>query len=236
MYNVSKDKLKNSSKHLMVISAIATLLITAMGLTSTTNANAFNFGLESKDITEGGIDTDSLFSCVGAAIACINTNQDNNNVVANNSEETPIPEEPGTLTVTKEVACRSNGGNPSDTEVCNFASASSNFPGPEDYPITVTGDNPNPSNFPGSSTGTAVTINPGEYEITEELASTSALQAELTATSIITTTTVTGDCTPNLGPNQNFISAQGTMTSGGSQECTIINTVTINGGDVPAQG
>ena len=42
------------------------------------NANAFNFGLISDDINTGSIDTDSLFSCVGAAITCINSNQDNN--------------------------------------------------------------------------------------------------------------------------------------------------------------
>jgi tellurite resistance protein TehA-like permease len=39
-----KDGLKKSTKHLMMISAIATLLITVMGITTTTNANAFNFG------------------------------------------------------------------------------------------------------------------------------------------------------------------------------------------------
>ncbi|TVP41416.1 hypothetical protein [Candidatus Nitrosocosmicus arcticus] len=97
----------------------------------------------------------------------------------------------------------------------------------------MTGNDPNPSDFPGSSTGTPVAIGPGAYDITEDLASTGALQAELSATSIITTTTATGDCTANLGPNQNFLSASGTMTSGGSQECTLINTVTINGGTVP---
>ena len=68
-----------------------------MGSTTTMNANAFNFGLKSNDVNSGSIDTDSLFSCVGAAIQCINTNQDNNNEVANNTAvalptTTPIPD------------------------------------------------------------------------------------------------------------------------------------------------
>ncbi len=236
MYKGSRDTLKKSTKHLMVVSTIATLLITAMSLASTTNANAFNFGLLSKDDNLGSIDTNSLFSCVGAAINCVNENEENNNVIANNSEETPIPpppEEPGTLTVIKEVECESNNGDPSNTAVCDFAEASANFPESSEYPISVTGNNPDPSDFPGSATGTPVEIGPGAYDITEDLASTNALQGELGATSIITTTDASGDCTPNFGPNQNFLSASGTMTSGGSQTCTLVNTVTINGGTVP---
>lgn len=82
---------KKSLKPLLTISAIATLLIAAMSLTSTTNANAFNFGLKSEDINDGSIDTDSLFSCVGAAINCLNTNQNNNNEIANNTAVVPGP-------------------------------------------------------------------------------------------------------------------------------------------------
>ncbi|CAN5856854.1 hypothetical protein BH23THE1_BH23THE1_31470 [soil metagenome] len=64
----------------MAISVIATLLIAAMGTTATNmNASAFNFGLKSKDINDGSISTNSLFSCVGAAINCVNTNEGNNN-------------------------------------------------------------------------------------------------------------------------------------------------------------
>jgi hypothetical protein len=79
------NTLKKSLMSVMVFSVIATLLIAAMGSTTTTMANAFNFGLKSNDVNSGSIDTDSLFSCVGAAIQCINTNQDNNNELANNT-------------------------------------------------------------------------------------------------------------------------------------------------------
>ena len=46
--------------------------------------NALDLGLLSKDINLGSIDTNSLFSCVGAAITCVNENEDNNNVITNN--------------------------------------------------------------------------------------------------------------------------------------------------------
>jgi hypothetical protein len=86
MNKFNKHTVKKSIKPLMMISVVATLLIAAMGTTTTNmNASAFNFGLKSKDTNSGSISTDSLFSCVGAAINCVNTNQDNNNVVANNT-------------------------------------------------------------------------------------------------------------------------------------------------------
>jgi hypothetical protein len=99
---------KKSLKPLLTISAIATLLIAAMSLTATTNANAFNFGLKSKDVNTGSIDTDSLFSCVGAAINCVNTNQDNNNVVTDNTVVAvpgPEPEPPIDADCEAGIAC-----------------------------------------------------------------------------------------------------------------------------------
>lgn len=82
---------------IMIFYVIATLLIAAMDSTTTTIANVFNFGLDSNDVNSGSINTNSLFSCVGAAIHCINTNQDNNEEVANNTAaalpiSTPIPD------------------------------------------------------------------------------------------------------------------------------------------------
>lgn len=116
---------------------------------------------------------------------------------------------------------------------CAFDVTSANLHDPEDYPITVTGNSPSPYDFPGSSTGTPVTIGAGAYDVTGELASTAAIQQELGATSVITTTTAAGDCTPNFGPNINFLSDADTMASGGSQEYTLINPVIINGREVP---
>ncbi len=72
-----------------MISATATLLMVTIGITTTMNANALNFGLISEDNNTGSVDTDSLFSYIGAAITCINSNQDNNNIFTNDTSEAP---------------------------------------------------------------------------------------------------------------------------------------------------
>lgn len=72
-----------------MISATATLLMVTIGIATTMNANALNFGLISEDNNTGSVDTDSLFSYIGAAITCINSNQDNNNIFTNDTSEAP---------------------------------------------------------------------------------------------------------------------------------------------------
>ena len=178
------------------------------------NSSALDLGLISKDINLGSIDTDSLFSCVGAAITCVNENEGNNNVITNNGT-VPPPGEPDGLTVFKEVECEES---PADGDVCAFVVTSANFPDSSDYQIHVTGNGPAPADFNGQSTGTLVDISPGNYVVSEGLASTGALQAELQGpnTSIITSTTATGDCIPNFNVNNIFADATGTMTSGDS--------------------
>ena len=42
---------------------------------------------------------------------------------------------------------------------------------PSDFTITVSGNNPTPSSFAGSSSGTTITLNPGRYSVTENLLS-----------------------------------------------------------------
>ncbi len=227
MFNKKKPKTSPSDvKFAFMVAAIASVLVMGIGLSSTQS-----FG------TMAGLDIAREFSqsadCFGIANDC-----GNDNSVTNNNNNNPPSTEPGTLTVAKEVECDSNAGAPTDGDVCAYAQNSASFPelsfpDPSDYTITVAGNNPDPSDFQGSSTGTDVTIEPGAYTVTEELASTSALQAELSAASVITTTTATGDCTPNFGPTQNFLSATGTIASDDSQTCTLVNTVTITGGSVP---
>lgn len=40
-------------------------------------------------------------------------------------------------------------------------------PQPQAFTINVAGNNPNPSSFPGSATGTTVSLEPGTYQVTE---------------------------------------------------------------------
>src|SRR5919106_1712151 len=41
-------------------------------------------------------------------------------------------------------------------------------PLPDEFTMNVAGNNPSPSSFPGSSQGTVVTLEPGQYDVTEE--------------------------------------------------------------------
>jgi YVTN family beta-propeller protein len=88
----------------------------------------------------------------------------------------------GTLVVTKQVI-NEGGGNKK----------------PSDFTITVNGNNPTPSSFIGSSSGTTVQLSKGKYEVTES------------------------------GPTNNYNSTlsnecSGTINDGETKECTIANT------------
>jgi NHL repeat len=68
---------------------------------------------------------------------------------------TPIPTptpQTGTLLVTSDVTCPQGF-------IC---------PQPSDFTMHVTGNNPDPSSFAGSSSGTTVTLDPGNYHVIEE--------------------------------------------------------------------
>src|SRR5215203_1702037 len=64
-----------------------------------------------------------------------------------------------------------------------------------DFTITVSGNNPTPSSFAGSSSGTTVTLNPGRYSVTENLLSgyTSSMSGDCSGT--IDNTGETNECT-----------------------------------------
>src|SRR5688572_27637849 len=94
-----------------------------------------------------------------------------------------------------------------------------------DYAVTVTGNESSPSTFDGNASGTLVLAGLGAYSITVELANTAALQTLLSATSIITTLAASGDCAQQLGPNLNFLSADGALDFGHSDICNIVATV-----------
>jgi hypothetical protein len=104
-----------------------------------------------------------------------------NQTTANQTTPTPTPTT-ATLTVIKIVA-----GNATN------ATAS-------DFTIHVTGNNPTPANFDGSTTGIVVTLGSGSFNVTETVPVGSFF-----------TTTTTGDCT-------------GTIAAGQHLTCTITNT------------
>ena len=69
----------------------------------------------------------------------------------NNTAPSSNNQKNGTLIVTKDVINQSGGNNKN----------------PSDFTITVHGNNPSPSSFPGSSSGTTVKLQMGMYSVTE---------------------------------------------------------------------
>jgi YVTN family beta-propeller protein len=101
-------------------------------------------------------------------------------MITNTYSVTPPPITTGEIVVTKRVINEGGG------------SAK-----PSDFTITVDGNNPTPSSFDGSSSGTTVTLNPGSYSVTENLLSDY-------------TSSMSGGCT-------------GTVSAGQTKNCIITN-------------
>ena len=105
---------------------------------------------------------------------------------------------------------------------------------PNEFNITVTGNNPNPSQFNGSSTAVVVTLDPGPYNVSDigYPSVSQAISAIITSgvfgvTSIVgPTPTFSGDCEQILGISQR---ANGTIAAGDSQTCNIQNAFIVNG-------
>jgi YVTN family beta-propeller protein len=100
--------------------------------------------------------------------------------ITNTYSEPPPPVTTANIIVTKKVINEGGG----DRE-------------PSDFTITVDGNNPNPSSFDGSSSGTSVSLEPGSYSITE-----SSLPEY--------TSSKSGDCA-------------GSLSTGETKQCTITN-------------
>jgi hypothetical protein len=101
---------------------------------------------------------------------------------------TPVTPATGTLLVKKVVVCDLTTKD-RIIRIC---------PKPEAFTITVTGNNPDPASFPGSGTGTLVTLGVGPYSVSE----------------------------PNHGNFDVSFSADctGTIAAGDQKTCTVTNT------------
>src|SRR5829696_5925433 len=128
------------------------------------------------------------------------------------------PSEPNaTLAVTKTVTCTPNDTFPQSAAACETIL---NSVPPSLFNITVTGNNPNPSEFPGSSVPVNVTLGAGDYEVTEEVPFVIPPQAGVTTTR---TTNFAGNCTDVNPIDTLSTEATGTIEAGESQICEISN-------------
>ncbi len=133
------------------------------------------------------------------------------------------------LIVTKAVRCDSNLGIPSDEAVCKFV-LDNVFP--SQFTMTVIGNKSNPSVFQGSVNGTSVSVNSGNYTVSENLFDTRTVENLLgEATNGSVSTTALGDCIGQTNYMGAFQNATGTISSGDSQKCEIINTIEITSGE-----
>lgn len=138
---------------------------------------------------------------------CENENEINNklNIVSNGTQSQG---QETTLNVIKNLTCTRSG----QTEIPCPEGV-----GPEDFTITVEGNNPSPSQFPGSEQGTLVTLGAGGYSVSENR-SGELEQYEWSAS-------FSGDCIQN-----DDFAADGTIAEGQSQTCTIANELITVGG------
>jgi hypothetical protein len=139
------------------------------------------------------------------------------------------PEELANLNVTKIIQCNSINGDPSDATICAIIT---NSISPENYQMSVSGNDPELLEFSGSSTGTNVELGEGDYTVDETLADTSLLAQSLGAEIDTTTTIGDGSDCEGVFVNGIFQEATGTIGAGESQTCIIINTLSIDGGTV----
>ena len=165
---------------------------------------------------EGDIGASSIGS--GGGDRPSGSDTDSRVVCINNNEEEPTT---AILKVTKQIDCTDDIEGDCDDlrELVN-----------DDFIIRVEGNNPNPSSpFPGSPTGTDVTLGPGDYVVSET--SGEMLDEDLQDFSgshqgrsvAPSSPSFTGDCT-----RTDFSDATGTITAGESQSCNVINAFRIS--------
>jgi hypothetical protein len=157
------------------------------------------------------------FDCI------INNNNNNTNVVTvGGNVTTPPTEDETTLSVSKTVSCI-----PQVTSlqfICDAIEQGIGNPEfqitPDEFTIQVTGTNPISSTFNGSTTPVVVTLDPGNYEVTETVkASVQETITAIEATNVpvrLGVPVFTGDCVQDVMDRD---TATGTIAAGESQTC-----------------
>jgi hypothetical protein len=147
-------------------------------------------------------------------------------LVANNSQG-----QQATVIVSKVVRCDSSLGIPSDDSVCQFVLENVDA---NQFDLVVTGNNPNVTSFQGSANGTNISLDPGNYTISETLFDTMDIENQLGESAVVTILTdSSGDCSSQFNQVDTFQEAKGTISNSELQSCEIINTVDVSQGSSP---
>jgi len=149
---------------------------------------------------------------------CINVNA---------NEQIAVAEEvKGTLSVTKTISCRPIDTQEPTQRACDVITTGEGIPEgqifPDEFIIEVTGNNPDPSSFPGSTQPVAVTLDAGDYKVSETPEESVQNKIEGIEQGIgVTITgprvTFSGDC------NQQDSTGVGSIAEGDTQTCNIEN-------------
>ena len=149
-------------------------------------------------------------------VVCINNNN-NNNVVEGEEPPTPPTTPPtATLSVKKTVTCTSFSNFPQTVQACETIL---NTILPSSFNIVVTGNNPNPSEFAGSTVPVVVTLGAGDYRVTESAVAPPVIPGIF----IFQEENFAGNC---LEDGFDSLSAIGTIAAGEFQTCDISNDFT----------
>jgi len=142
---------------------------------------------------------------------------------------TPPPLGPATLSVSKTISC--TAADTSLQSYCNFIVDGGNVISipdeqitPDEFNITVTGNNPNPSNFDGSNTPVIVTLDAGSYQVSETVDPT--VQATIDAYRTFFTVVISGPTATFSGDCNN--SGAVTIVGGEQQNCNIDNAFFVD--------
>jgi hypothetical protein len=147
-------------------------------------------------------------------------------VVANTTQE-----QQATIIVTKIVRCDSSLGIPSDDSVCQFVLENVDA---NQFNLVVTGNNPNMTSFQGSPNGTNISLDPGNYTISETAFDTMNIENQLGETAIVTVLTDSnGDCSSQFNQVDVFQEAIGRISNSELQSCEIVNTIDVSQGASP---
>jgi hypothetical protein len=171
------------------------------GVENSKNGNTITIQKHNQDGAQSGYD--GLFEEEGQNVICTHPNDNatcTEEGITSAATPTSIPSPTtGTLLVKKVVVC------------ADLPCRVIPLPKPSDFTITVTDNNPKPSTFSGSESGTLVTLGPGTYVVKETVPHD---HFEVFPG-------FSGDCKSEFG--RSF--AMGTIAAGDEKTCTITNVV-----------
>jgi hypothetical protein len=188
--------------------------------------------------SNGGGYGDEGYSKQDKGIDCtINNNNNNTNIVAGAGDGN-VTEPTATLNVSKTISCEPFGTENLPPLICTLITTGNPTPSfqisPDEFNIAVSGNNPSPPQFDGSTTPVDVTLGAGNYQVTETAKASvnqtiDAIEMNHGVTINGPTATFSGDCTP---PFQGSLSASGAIAGGELQTCNVDNEFTVFGPEI----